>query len=105
MPFTVITSKAQGRISAIKTILAAAAHWRAQVAEEHPEDIRNSFAAELLAHLARDTNVSEDSAAAIAACSNVTRAASEMAKIVGFSLFPVDLNDFLATVYAEGQAL
>jgi hypothetical protein len=79
--------------------LAAASSWRRQMAEKYPGDPRNGPAAELLSALCNDTKALPLGIVdAVAACSGVRAAASEVARQIGFVRFPETFADVVAIV-------
>ena len=89
----------QGQILALQTIIASTASWRKRVAEKYTDDDRNAVAAQLLSVLANETPVLPQYLVAdLAACRSLGRATTDIARRVGFSLFPTSLIEFVQAV-------
>ena len=85
-----------------KSVLGAQAAWRERVALSYVEDNRNIMAAELLKRLSDEPveNVTAEIADALQGYSDseLSVSARQVAKLVGFQIFPGSLTGFIQAV-------
>ena len=103
MSITETALSAQAKIFSIKALLTTSARWRESVAKKHGDDSRNLRAAALLQALASEPaeGLPETTVAKIAASSTLRKAAVEVARQVGFALFPENLAEFFEDLLAH----
>lgn len=88
------------RLDALKFSISRTAAWRRSLAERFPGDNRNTAAADMLDALAKTPASEVDPALWVKvepymSCRETRQVVSAMARTVGFSQHPRDLNEFL----------
>jgi hypothetical protein len=99
MSITDTAAQPQAKLIAIKATLAAAADFRQAMTAKYPRDGRNSLAAQLLQSLSNDNAPLPDHLIAeIDTSHGLAGIARDVARKVGFSVFPESLAEFVHVV-------